>query len=67
MINIKSERENQINKIFSDFNKFKIKIRIVFREIDKIRMTERKIFYLQQKEATAIYTAAFQRIAVLTE
>lgn len=56
-----------MNKIFSDYNKFKSEIRIVFREIDKVHTAEQEIFHLWQKGAAATYVTTFQRLTAATE
>ena len=48
-----------INKIFTDYKTFKVKIKIVFETINEECTAKRKLNLLKQTKAAAIYAAKF--------
>ena len=66
MENKKSNRNDEINDIFSGLEEFKKQIRIVFETVDQERTAEREICNIVQKGAAATYAANFQRHAAYT-
>ena len=52
--------ENIMNKIFTDYKTFKIRIKVVFEKIYEEQTAERELSLLKQIKAAGIYAANFQ-------
>ena len=56
-----------IQNIFESFNKFKCKIRKVFRNINKIKTAETSLYNLKQTRSAILYATKFQKYAAKTK
>jgi len=61
------KREKKINKIFRDSQAFELRLRRVFKDIDKKRTAKRQLYNLRQKIFVATYSTSFQHIAMNTK
>ena len=55
----RNQRKDETNIIFTDFKTFELRLKRVFEDIDKERITERQLYDLRQKESTVIYSISF--------
>ena len=59
LVKNKSQREDEINIIFTDFKIFKLRLRRIFENINKKRIIKRQLCNLRQKELTVSYSISF--------
>ena len=52
-----------MNKMFTNFEMFKIHVRRMFEDIDAERTAVRELINLEQKRAASIYAAHFQKVS----
>ena len=55
----RSQKEDKINIIFTDFKTFKLRLRRIFEDINRKRTVKRQLYNLRQKESTVIYLISF--------
>ena len=63
----RNQREDETNIIFTDLKTFELRLRRVFKNIDRERTAERQLYDLRQKESTVTYSISFQHIATNTK
>ena len=55
----RSQKENKTNIIFTDLKTFELRLRRIFKDIDRERTVKRQLYNLQQKESTVLYSINF--------
>ena len=55
----RNQRKDKINIIFTDFKTFELRLRKIFKDINKERTAKRQLYNLRQKESTVIYSISF--------
>ena len=63
----RSQREDKTNIIFTNLKTFELRLRRIFKNIDKEKTAERQLYNLRQKELTVIYSISFQHITTNTK
>ena len=63
----RSYKKDKTNIIFIDLKTFELRLRRVFKDINRKRTAEKQLYDLQQKELTVIYSISFQYIATNTK
>ena len=63
----RNQKEDKTNIIFTNFKTFELRLRRVFKDIDRERITERQLYNLRQKKSTVIYSINFQHIVTNTK
>ena len=63
----RNQRKDETNIIFTDFKTFELRLRRIFKNIDRKITAERQLYNLRQKESTVIYSISFQHIATNTK
>ena len=63
----RNQREDKTNIIFTDLKTFELRLRRIFKDINRERIAERQLYNLRQKESTVIYSISFQHIATNTK
>ena len=55
----RNQRKDKTNIIFTNLKTFKLRLKRIFKDIDKERIAERQLYDLRQKESTVIYSISF--------
>ena len=55
----RSQKKDKTDIIFTDFKTFELRLRRIFKDIDKKRIIKRQLYNLRQKESTVIYSISF--------
>ena len=55
----RSQRKDKTNIIFTNFKTFELRLKRIFKNIDKEKTTEKQLYDLRQKELTVTYSISF--------
>ena len=63
----RNQREDKTNIIFIELKTFELRLKRMFEDIDRERITEKQLYDLRQKESTVIYSISFKHITTNTK